>query len=293
MSPVSVPSDRRFHRAHVKPVRRRRRWQRLAVVTIAGAAVIALSGFSLYWIGTQIARAGVLDVDRIEVRGNERLSSEDVAALLTDLRGENILLTDLGTWRERLMASPWVMEASLRRTLPSTVEIALTERRPIGFARIKGVLHLMDAGGVLLDEHSPAAYADLDLPIVDGLAIAGEPTDARPYRTVDPDRAALAGRVIAELKQDPAVGQRLSQVIVRDPHNAAVILTDDPALLYLGEADFLARIVSYLELAETVRTSVPEIEYVDLRIEDRLVVMPASGRRTPVVPASASGVRRR
>jgi cell division protein FtsQ len=290
MSPVSVPSDRRFHRAHVKPVRRRRRWQRLAIVTITGAAVLGLAGFSLYWIGMRVARAGVLDVDRIEVRGNERLSTETVAESLADLRGENIFLTDLAAWRERLLMSPWVLDASLRRTLPSTVEIVITERRPIGFARLKDQLHLMDASGVLLGE----AYADLDLPTVDGLALDNAPPDTRPYAAVKADGASLAARVIADLKKDPSVSQRLSQVIVSDPYNAAVILSDDPAVLYVGEDHFLSRVASYLEIAAKLRESTPDIEYADLRfVEDRIFVGPARQGRRSVVPASASGVRRR
>ena len=79
---------------------------------------------------------------------------------------------------------------------------------------------------------------------------------------------------------------------VGDPYNAIVILRDEPAQLYLGTEDFLARVVSYLELADRVRRDVPEAAYVDLRIKDRWVVGPAEGRRTRVVPASAGGARR-
>ena len=292
MSPVSAPSDRRFHRAHVKPVRRRRRWRRAALTILAGAAVLAGAGFGLYRLGDLVAHARVLEVDRIEVQGNERLSNDAVAAIVAGLRGENILRTDLELWRQRLMAAPWVSDASLRRALPSTIEIAITERRPIGFARIKTRLYLVDEYGVVIDQHGPA-FADLDLPIIDGLALAAnEEHEGRPYATSDPQAAVLAARVIVALNEQPAIGQRLSQVNVRDRHNAAVILTDEPARLYLGEDDFLARVTSYLEVASAVRETTPDIEYVDLRfLDDRMFVGPArEGRR--VVPASAAGVRR-
>ena len=293
MSPVSAPADRRFHRAHVKPVRRRRRWRRAALTMVTSGALVAAGALGLYYVGSLIAHAPVLQVDRIDVRGNERLSNDQVAAFVADLRGENILWTDLDRWRQQLIASPWVFEASIRRALPSTIEIAIVERRPIGFARMDGWLYLVDEHGVIIDKQGPA-YADLDLPLIDGLALAkGEQPEGRPYAVTAPEAAALAARVITALNQQPAIGERVSQVNVRDRHNAKVILSDDSAVLWVGEDEFLERVKAYLQVAAAVRETTPDIEYVDLRFfDDRIFVGPArEGRR--VVPASAPGGVRR
>jgi cell division septal protein FtsQ len=93
--------------------------------------------------------------------------------------------------------------------------------------------------------------------------------------TTDESRAELASRVIAALKIKPAVARRLSQVDVTDLHNAAVILSGDRAVIQIGEDQFLARIESYLELAAAVRERVADIDYVDLRFDDRIYVRPA------------------
>src|SRR5678815_350613 len=76
--------------------------------------------------------------------------------------------TDLSAWRRRLMSSPWVRDAALRRSLPSTVDVMVWERAPIGIGRINGNLYLVDEHGVVIDDYGPK-YADLDLPIIDGL----------------------------------------------------------------------------------------------------------------------------
>src|SRR6185312_10585206 len=104
-------------------------------------------------------------------------------------------------------------------------------------------------------------YADLDLPIVDGLAASAGGSDGM----TDPARADLAARVIAALRGKPEIARRLSQVDVADLHNAAVILEGDPAVIHLGEDQFLPRLQAYLELASTLRDRVPDIDYVDLR----------------------------
>jgi cell division septal protein FtsQ len=82
--------------------------------------------------------------------------------------------------------------------------------------------------------------------------------------------------VIAALRAKPEIARRLSQVDVSDLHNASVILAGDSAVIELGEDQFLPRLQSYLELASALRERVPDIDYVDLRFDERIYVRPAS-----------------
>jgi cell division protein FtsQ len=221
------------------------------------AAAVA---YVIYRGGIVIAHARALQIDRIVVRGNSRLSDGEVMAVVGGLRGENIVWVDLDAWRSALLSSPWVEEAALRRSLPSTVEVFVTERMPIALGRIKGDLYLMDERGVVIDQYGPR-YADVDLPIVDGI------TDDR--------RAELAARLISSVQADPQVARQLSQVDVTDVHNAAVILNGDPAVIHVGTDRFLPRLTSYLQLASALRDRVGAIDSVDLRFDDRIYVRPA------------------
>ena len=148
--------------------------------------------FGLYRGRTALAQMGT--VDRIVVRGNERLSKGEVLAVLNGLHGESLFGTDLEVWRDRLMRSPWVRDAALRRSLPSTVEVVISERQPVGIGRLNGETYLVDERGVVIDQYGPQ-YADLDLPIIDGLtalsADEGSATDARgpSWRATDRRRA--------------------------------------------------------------------------------------------------------
>jgi cell division protein FtsQ len=273
VSPVTVSADRRFHRAHRKPSRRRSRWRAFAFRVARSIAVALIVAFGLYRGTVLLAEAPLLRINRIEVRGNQRLTSGDVLAVLNGLRGENLVWTDLHAWRHRLLASPWVREASLRRLLPATVEVVVSERQLIGIGRIAGELYLVDERGSIIDEYGPV-YADLDLPIIDGLGAPGG--SAVPG---DDAHARLASRLMAALHVRPEVARRVSQVDVRDAHNAAVILNGDPAVIYMGEDRFLARLESYLDLAPTLRQRVMDIDYVDLRFDDRIYVRPVEAKR--------------
>jgi len=268
--PVMAPADRRFRRAQVKPSRQRKvLLERIARIARLVAAVVAVVA-GIYYGAQAVAQAHTLQVQDIRIRGNQHLAKGEVLAILEGLRGEHILATDLNEWRQRLMGSPWIEYAALRRLLPSTVEIVIRERRPLALARMAGTLFLIDDEGLVIDEYGPN-YAQLDLPIVDGLT-SGPPTNGP---TIDPARAYLAGRVISALGPRPDLLQRVSQLDVTNPHDAVLLLDQDPAFIHVGEDEFLERLQSYLDLSEALRARIPDIEYADLRFADRVYVRPA------------------
>ncbi len=278
MSPIAVAADKRFRRAHVKPGRARRGWRVWVRRALVLGVVAGVLFFGARHVAAIAAHAHLLRVDHIVVKGNQHLSSADVLAALSGLQDESLIWANLTSWRNRLLSSPWVQEATLRRVLPSTVEVVVIERQPIGIGRIAGQMYLVDDRGVIIDEYGPQ-YARFDLPIVDGLTAVDGPGAAG-----DALRAGLASRVIAALAPYPDISRRVSQIDVHDSHNAKVILSGDSAVIQLGDQEFLARLRSYLELAPALQERVPEMDYVDLRFEGRIYVRPAEKTAKTVLP---------
>jgi cell division septal protein FtsQ len=268
---VKARSEKNFRRARaVKPVRKKAGRRRLSwrVASIAAAGLLGV--YSAYRAFDLALHASVLQVRKIAVHGNVRLSSGEVKALVDGLRGTNILTADLSKYRARLMESPWVSDVGLRRVLPSTVEVFVSERLPIGLCRLGTQMYLIDRSGTLIDEFGPQ-YAEFDLPIINGavrLPSSGEPA-------IDEQRVDLAARLIDGLAPREDLGQRVSEIDVSNVHDAVVLLDNDPALLHLGGEKFLERLHAYVELASTLRETVPDIDYVDMRFDDRIYVRPA------------------
>ena len=274
MTPVAAPSDRRFRRARVKPARRRGRLRTVILPTIQYLALAVGLVYAGYRSGDAILQLQVLDIDHIVVEGNNRLSADEVMHTLDGMRGENIVQADLVAWRQRLFAHPWVENAALRRSLPSTVHVLVSERAPMALGRSDGELYLVDESGIVIDRYGPA-YSDLDLPVVDGLLPEG------PMNGADAVRVDLAARLLASLESQPDLLRRLSQVDVSDVHNAKVILAGDPAVIYLGDQRLVDRLRRYVEIGAALRDREPEIDYVDMRLDERIVVRPpARGRRS-------------
>ena len=225
MTPVAAPADKRFRRSRVSPARKRRWWQPpwWTIARVGTTCLVAV--FALYHTIGFVLASDALTVTRITVQGNQRMSRGEVLGLLDGLSGTSIVLTDLESWRQRLLMSPWVADASIRRMFPGTLAVVIEERQPIGIGRIKGTLYLIDKTGTVIDEFGPN-YADLDLPIVDGLSPKGEED-----QSMDQARAALAGRLMSELARRPKLAGQVSQIDVTDSRNAIVLLKGDTALL--------------------------------------------------------------
>ena len=269
---VPAAADKRFRRPDVRPGRRRRMFQfiRRLVLLVAAVGVAVYGGA---WSVRTLRAAPRLRVATITIHGNSRLSNGEVEALLDGVRGENILLADLDRYRLRLMSSQWVAGATIRRVLPSTVDVVVVERTPIAIARLGQALYLVDGRGVIIDEFGPQ-YREFDLPVVDGLVT----TPARGTPTADPARAQLVERVFEDLRARPDLRQRVSQIDVSDARDVVVLLDTDATLVHLGNGRFAERLKTYVELGPTLQERLPNIDYVDMRYDERVYVRSTAGK---------------
>lgn len=263
--PASV-ADKRFRRPDVRPGKHRRLSQRIwryAGVSLGLAGLVVIGAL----VSTRALNARLLAVDHIAVQGNQRLSIEEIGKLIGSVRGQSLLLVDLQQFRASLLDSRWVASVTVRRILPSTIDVRIVEREPVAVARLGQQLYLVDDTGVIIDGYGPQ-YSDLDLPIVDGMGSA----EGGDQPAIDPARAQLASRFLSALAARQELKKSVSQVDVSRESNVAVLLNDDSTLLYLGDDQFVERLRTYLEIRPTLAERLHDVDYVDLRFGQRVIV---------------------
>jgi cell division protein FtsQ len=243
-----------------------------------GAA--ALAGVVVIWAAVRaVLLSSVLVVEAVAIEGTVRMPEGTVREVMSEVIGQPMFRVKLAEWRSKVRELSWVGDVSIRRVLPSTIVVSVTERRPLAIGRIGDSLTIIDHRGVIIDAYGPH-YKDMDLPIVDGLAYA----DEREVSALEQSRAALAVRFFSDLQRTRDLAARVSQVDVSDADNAVVVMKGDPALLQLGDERFAERLQSYLDLADTLHDGAPEADRIDLRYGSRIFVTPvrasAASRRT-------------
>ena len=263
--PASTARDPRLLRPRQGGGRAQRTW-RARLVAGARVAMLALALAGSGWFVQRVMTSSdAFAVRDVRVIGLARLSEGEVTGLLDGLRGRNIVTTALEPWRDRLLASPWVREASLRRALPDTIEVRITERVPLALARAGDRLWLVDELGLVVDEFGPR-YATLDLPLVEGLMPQAE---APP----DPARVALLVVATADLREAGLL-DRVSQIDLAVPRNVAITLVDDPTVLQVGRDRFAERVQAWMDMRGRLTRMVSAMETVDLRFDNRVYVRP-------------------
>jgi cell division protein FtsQ len=282
---VKAPADKRFKRGRVKtPRKAARRWTALLRPVAKWSLVVLLVVYATGRAFALVTEAPALRISHVAVHGHHHLRPADVLSRVRMLDGQNIVRVDLEAARRRLLGSPWIAEATLRRQLPATIEIEITERQPVALARMgRGALQLIAGDGMVLGPVG-SAQAGVDLPIADGLtpvpgrSLSGPGAGVGVPARVDPERAGLLGRLVESLREEQGLLELVSEVDVSNVEDAVVLLGDDPARIHLGDEDFARRVRAYRDLAPTLLQHVPAIDSADVRYDGRVFVRPARGR---------------
>jgi cell division septal protein FtsQ len=237
---------------------------------ITGGLAVVLLGV---WLGySKVMASERLKVAKVEVRGSRFLSEGEVRELLGPAVGENILGLDIDELKSRLRASPWVADATVRRTLPDTLQVEVRERVPLALAEAER-LYLMDGEGTLIDIYGPRT-AGFDLPIVRGLTAI----DAEARR----DRAQRAGALLQDLGE---LAAEVSEVEVEPTGDLRLVLRGAGEVVRVGAPPYRHRFLTFLGLRRELVERCPEAEYFDLRFRGRIYAKlpgePAADAVTP------------
>jgi cell division protein FtsQ len=130
------------------------------------ALVVGISGAAALGARRYVTTTPRFAIGEISVTGNARRTVEDVATEAGIAKGANVFSLDLDRARARLLADPWIREASLSRRLPGTVFVQVSERDAAGIVAL-GDSYLASRDGEIFKRLEPGDPTDL--PVVTGL----------------------------------------------------------------------------------------------------------------------------
>jgi cell division protein FtsQ len=116
----------------------------LCATFVVAVSVGLLVGFR--WLTS----APYFALKEISVAGNERLSSEEILALVDVPLGANTLDIDIAEVEARVSASPWVGTVAVRRKLPAGLAVTVTERQPRWWVGTGRGLFYAEADGAVI-----------------------------------------------------------------------------------------------------------------------------------------------
>jgi len=191
-------------------------------------------------------------ISEIALAGNRELSRENILTLAGITGRSSLLFLDAAKTRARLLANPWIADATVLKLYPGRLRIGITERKPFALWQKDGVVALIAADGTVLEGFVPPRFDTLPLLVGKGAERAG-------------------GRFLDLIKRYPDIARNVeASVLVADRRwnlhfkgGIEVLLSEEQpeqALNALAELDRSKQLLSR------------DIVTVDLRLPDRVTV---------------------
>lgn len=257
----TLPVSRRSSGWRARRIARVLGWMSITAVP-AGLLV----GFAA-WYAMRAPEFSLAGADAVILRGNHYVQPADVANALGAGAQPNIFRVNLAEARSEIEAIPWVRFASLRRVLPDHLLVEITERTPVAYVNLQGVLKLVDSEGVILEKPSQGSF---DFPVITGIDPETSAADRK-------GRLALFNQFAQELNaQALGAGWLVSEVDLTDDEDLVAVLAQgrETIKVHFGKQDFGERFRTLVALLPEVQKTTPAIDSVDVRYRGQLVVNP-------------------
>ena len=256
-----------------------------AAVLIIGGSVAygVVKGGHADAIATQVqdladdaASAAGFRISEIALTGEHHLSREDILHLAGITGRTSLLFLDAAHARGRLLADPWVAEATVLKLYPDRLRIGIKERAAFALWQKDGHVALIAADGTVLEPDVTPQFAALPLVVGEGAA-----HDAKDFLALTARYPALAKQVAAS-------------VLVADRRWNLHLQNGVEVLLPEDDPDRALQILTDLDRDKSLLSR--DITVVDLRLPDRVTVRQsdaAAAARDEALKAAEKAARKK
>ena len=248
---------------------------KLAVVGKALVVVAFVAG--AVWAGRQIVRHVIASprfaVRDIQVGASTHVSGDEIRQLAGVDVGDRLLAVDPDSVAKRVTMHPWILSARVRRELPSTLVIEVTERRAVASALL-GALYLVDATG---HPFKRATFGEADgLPVITGVT-------RDQYASVRGTSEAVfhqALALFATYNDGHPDRPKLSEIHVDTRTGFSLILFEGSGEIRIGQGNFEAKLTQFDRIFASLGPRSPaalRTVYLDGPLSERVALRMAAG----------------
>lgn len=217
----------------------------LLVLLLAGALLMVIYSISH---GLRLFALREVVVHR-HGSGRELISDQEIDQLVRKVVPEGVLRVDLRRIRSELLQHDYIREAQVRRLLPDTLSLQITERVPMALAHLEdGTVRSVDEDGTLFG--TAALFRGSQTPpLIRGLVEESENAAA-----INRRHLAVYQALMADLDRlDPQLSPVVDAILLSESEGVRVILANSGTTVFLGREDYRRRLNLALDLLDAVR----------------------------------------
>ena len=199
-----------------------------------------------------VAADAGLTIERVLVDGRVRTDRQALIDVLSVEIGAPILGVEIATVRARIGGLPWIRDATVERRRPDTLLVRIVERRPLAIWQNEGSISVVDVDGQVIAGARPRDFPELLL-------------------VVGPDAPTMAAELLAVMARTPDLSTRVTAA-VRVGGRRWNLKLDDGIEVQLPEEDLADAWTMLVDLDRAEQLLARDVQSVDLRLPDRLVL---------------------
>jgi cell division protein FtsQ len=261
-------------------------WKGYARVSVWAGVGLAVAGVA-YMVGNFLMASremALIHPEQIQISASHYVTPKSVREIFLVDRNHSVLRIPLDERRRQIETLPWVEQATVRRALPNTIEVDITERTPIAFLRDGNQMELVDVHGVILPR---PLKGDFHFPVITGMD-ANMPIEDREQRM-----KLFASFTLAAEQARAGAMEKVSEVDLTEAKDLRASISglqggsalngspddqwsgsDAPILVHFGDTDFENKFFTVLNDIGEWRAKAGRVESVDLRFNGEAVVNP-------------------
>jgi cell division protein FtsQ len=238
---------------------------------IVGMVVVVATSIAVAWgIRQHVMTSPRFAVRTVRVEGTVKRNSEQIAASGGLQVGKNIFTIDLESARVRILQDAWIEKATVRRKLPSTITVEVSERDASAAVVVGSELYLCTHDGELFKRVEPGDPTNLV--VISGLT-ADQVANDRPG-SVRRIRTALDLMMDYE-QRGPSKRLPPEEINLGEDGTIRIMVGKEAVTLELGHAPYRQKVLRAARVLEEVdrRHAQPSVVFLDNEAHPERVVV--------------------
>lgn len=233
----------------------------IGVIALVGLVLLLVVGGNLWKSNLRVKRVTVAGAVNVETNQIIQLADIPKGILLYDV--------DLTRVQRNVQSHYFIRRATVERDLAGGIRITVEERTPLAVIPGAPLWYLDDRGVVLPSSISKAVY---DLPVLTGIPAGTRLAAGTAIAKNDVQEALLLLNVLKQVNRE--MFHRISEVRLRDGGDMVLTSAESGVPIIFGRgdiADKVARLEAFWT-SEVLERGTKDLEYIDLRYRDQVVV---------------------
>lgn len=252
---------------------------RILLMVVLVIALLAAAVWANLWKGD-------LRVEEVTVEGNRIVETQRILSLAGITTGQKLFDVNLFAAREKVEKNSFIRSASMNRHVPGRITITVQEREPLAALVMEKMLYVDDEGMVLPSVRSENIF---DLPVITGTLKGGEIVPGKMVTSSHLRDALAVLRIARELGDE--LYRRISEVRAEEGRDILFYTAEHGVPVFLGRGDIGIRLLKFDAFwkQEVSRQGAAELQYIDLRFQDQVVVRWKNGPHNVQQARASSG----